>query len=71
MSNTVEINVNTGEVISRPYTEQEIEYRTYLETQLVVPDPIVDPSEEIRASALSKLMALGLTEEEARVIAGV
>jgi hypothetical protein len=71
MSNTVEINVNTGEVISRPYTEQEIEYRAYLETQLVVPDPIVDPSEEIRASALSKLMALGLTEEEARVIAGV
>lgn len=71
MSNTVEINVNTGEVITRPYTEQEIEYRAYLETQLVVPDPIVDPSEEIRASALSKLMALGLTEEEARVIAGV
>lgn len=71
MSNTVEINVNTGEVISRPYTEQEIEYRAYLETQLVVPDPIIDPSEEIRASALSKLMALGLTEEEARVIAGV
>lgn len=71
MSDMVEININTGTSTTRSYTQEEIDYRAYLESQIVIPEPIVDEAAELRASALSKLMALGLTEQEARVIAGV
>jgi hypothetical protein len=71
MSDIIHINTNTGEITSREYTQSEKDYNRYLEENLVVPEPIVDNSVEIRASALAKLMSLGLTEEEARVIAGV
>lgn len=39
--------------------------------EIEVPDPPVDEQELLRQSALEKLTALGLTEEEARAIAGV
>lgn len=71
MSDVVEININTGQVTEREYTEQEISYKAYLETQLVVPEPTeieIDPNVQ---SALNKLKALGLTEAEARAIAGI
>ena len=71
MSDVVEININTGQVTEREYTEQEISYKAYLETQLVVPEPAaieIDPNVQ---SALNKLKALGLTEAEARAIAGI
>jgi hypothetical protein len=71
MSDMINIDINTGEVTSREYTQAEIEYRAFLESQIVLPEPIADNSAELRASALAKLMSLGLTEEEARVIAGV
>lgn len=71
MSDMINIDINTGEVSSREYTQAEIEYRAFLESQIVLPEPIDDNSAELRASALAKLMSLGLTEEEARVIAGV
>lgn len=71
MSDIIEIDVNTGEVTSRNYTKKEIDYKKYLEENLVLPEPIVDTYAEVRASALAKLMSLGLSEEEARVIAGV
>ena len=34
MSDIVEIDVNTGEQITREYTQEEIEYREYLEAQI-------------------------------------
>lgn len=34
MSDVVEIDVNTGEQITRNYTQEEIQYREYLEAQL-------------------------------------
>jgi hypothetical protein len=71
MSDMINIDINTGEVSSREYTQAEIEYRAFLESQIVLPEPVADDSAELRASALAKLMSLGLTEEEARVIAGV
>jgi hypothetical protein len=71
MSDMVTIDVSTGSLTTRDYTQEEIEYRNYLESQIIIPEPIVDEATELRASALSKLMSLGLTEEEARVIAGV
>jgi hypothetical protein len=35
-----------------------------------LPDPEPDPTEVAKASALAKLQALGLTEAEARALAG-
>ncbi len=34
MSDIVEIDVSTGEKVIRNYTQQEIEYRQYLESQI-------------------------------------
>jgi hypothetical protein len=71
MSDIVEINVGTGQVTEREYTEEEIAYKSYLENQLIIPEPIeiqIDPNIQ---SALNKLKALGLTEDEARAIAGI
>lgn len=39
--------------------------------EIEVPDPPIDEQELLRQSALAKLTALGLTEDEARAIAGV
>lgn len=71
MSDIIEINVNTGQVTEREYTQAEIDYKAYLESQVNLPEPIVDPNEELKESALSKLTALGLTEAEARAIVGL
>jgi hypothetical protein len=71
MSDVIEINLNTGEVAERDYTEEEINYKVYLESQLIIPEhtePEVDP---IRQSALNKLQSLGLTEDEAKAIVGI
>jgi hypothetical protein len=71
MSDVIEININTGEVTEREYTEQEINYKAYLESQVVLPEyeePEIDPNKQ---SALDKLQSLGLTEAEAKAIAGV
>lgn len=71
MSDVVEININTGEVIERQYTDQEIAYKEYLENQIIIPDPVeveIDPNKQ---SALGKLQSLGLTEDEAKAIVGL
>lgn len=71
MSDVIEINVNTGQVTEREYTEQEINYKVYLENQLVVPETTTQEINPDIQSALNKLKALGLTEDEARAIAGI
>jgi hypothetical protein len=71
MSDVVEINVNTGEVTEREYTEQEINYKAYLESQLVIPENTETEVDPTRQSALNKLQALGLTEDEAKAIVGL
>ena len=71
MSDIIEVDVNTGQVTEREYTQTEIDYKAYLESQVTIPEPIVDPSEELRESALAKLTALGLTEAEAKAIVGL
>ncbi len=74
MSDIVEINVNTGEIIERNYSPEEIskiqqieEYiRQYVESNSL---PITENN--VKISAIEKLKSLGLTEEEARAIAGI
>lgn len=71
MSDIIEIDVNTNEVTERAYTQEEINYKAYLESQVVLPEPIetsVDPNKE---SAIAKLQALGLTLDEAKAIVGI
>jgi hypothetical protein len=70
VSDVTEINVQTGEVTTRAYTQEELEARA----NAVIPESVIDIQEsfedyiEVKQSALSKLQALGLTEEEARAI---
>ena len=71
MSDIIEIDVTTGQITEREYTQAEIDYKAYLESQVTLPEPVVDPNEELKQSALSKLTTLGLTEEEARTIVGI
>jgi hypothetical protein len=71
MSDIIEVDLNTGQVTEREYTQEEIDYKVYLESQVTIPEPIVDANEEIRESALAKLTALGLTEAEAKAIVGL
>lgn len=71
MSDIIEINVNTGEVTEREYTEQEIVYKEHLESQVVIPEPTEAEIDPIRQSALNKLQSLGLTEDEAKAIVGL
>lgn len=69
MSDVTEINVETGEVVVRPYTEEEIQRRASLQKP---EDPVVNQVDlPNRQSALLKLQALGLTEEEAKALAGL
>lgn len=70
MSDVTEINVQTGQVITRAYTQEELEARA----KAVAPESVVIVEESleeyaaVKESALSKLQALGLTEEEAKAL---
>lgn len=70
----VEVNCETGEVVERPLTSAEIEQReadaaafAAAEAERVAAE---EAKEAAKASALAKLTALGLTEEEALAIVG-
>lgn len=73
MSDVIEINAETGEVVVRDYTNKEILYRNNMERPA---DPIFDQTEflnylENKNSALTKLQSLGLTTDEAKAIVGL
>jgi len=74
----VEINCETGEVIEIPYTDaemvevlaqREIEVAKNLEEKAKL-EAEKQAKDAVRASAIAKLSALGLTEEEAIAVAG-
>ena len=71
MSDVNEFNAQTGQAVLRAYTAEELaqaqrdsSISATLETTPVTEDPV-------KTSALAKLISLGLTEEEARAIAGL
>ena len=70
----VEVNCDTGEVIERPLTADEIAQREADAAAAAVAEAERIAAEEAaaaaKASALAKLTALGLTEEEALAIVG-
>ena len=72
--NAVEINCATGEVVERPLTADEIAQReadaeaaAAVEAEKIAAE---ETKSAAKASALAKLTALGLTEEEALAIVG-
>lgn len=70
----VEINCETGEVVERPLTPAEIEQREADAAIAAAEEAERIAAEEAKAvakqSALDKLTAMGLTEEEAQAIIG-
>lgn len=74
MADVVEINVETGEVIERDFTEEELAQRKKDEAEFKKAEKARVAAEkkdaETKANALAKLAALGLTEEEAKAVFG-
>lgn len=75
MSEILEFNLSTNEIILRQETQEEKSIRDslkneYDEMMLLVPAPN-ESNNEIKQSALSKLQALGLTLDEAKAIIGM
>jgi len=80
MTDITIINVATGQVVKREYTEEEKDLRSELESsppQEIISVRLQEESLQnseyvaLKQSAISKLKALGLTEEEARAITGL
>ena len=80
MTDITIINVATGQVVEREYTEEEKDLRSELESsppQEIISVRLQEESLQnseyvaLKQSAINKLKALGLTEEEARAIAGL
>jgi hypothetical protein len=71
--NRVEINCETGEQTVRPFTQEEIDqYMIDQANNLALQEQKEMQAQKIaedKASAIAKLTALGLTEDEARAIA--
>jgi hypothetical protein len=70
----VTVDCSTGEQTIEPLTADEIAQleadRAQAETDRVAAEAEATAKAEAKASALAKLAALGLTEEEAKAIAG-
>lgn len=64
------INIQTGEITMRDFTEEEIAEakKNELEHKKLLEE--IQKKEELRRTAFNKLIALGLTAEEAAAIAG-
>ena len=70
----IEVNCETGEVVERPLTSEEITQReedaaaaAAAETERIA---VEEAKAAAKASALAKLAALGLTEDEAAALVG-
>ena len=74
MSDILEINASTGEQIERDYTPEEnakMEKMRQDAEEYILSLPETLDNSSYKISAIEKLKSLGLTEEEARAIAGI
>jgi homoaconitase/3-isopropylmalate dehydratase large subunit len=60
----IELNAKTGEITSRELTPEEVAEKEQMKADAIAEQNAKESREEARASALAKLAALGLTEEE-------
>lgn len=69
-----EVNCTTGETIQREYTAEEYAQYEIDKTNFAIrraeEEAVISAQAEAKASALAKLAELGLTEDEAKAIAG-
>ena len=71
MSNVNEFNAQTGQAVQREYTVEESAQAQKDSSISATPETINVTEDPVKISALAKLTSLGLTEEEARAIAGL
>jgi hypothetical protein len=68
MTTAIEINCETGEVIERPLTQEEIAANeaaaATAEAERVAQEALALAAEQAKASAVAKLASLGLTPDE-------
>jgi hypothetical protein len=64
------IDATTGEIIERPLTAEEIAEREIMQAEAEVNKAERIAKEEAKANGMAKLIALGLTEEEAGALIG-
>ncbi len=68
MTTAIEINCETGEVIERPLTSEEIAANeaaaATAEAERVAQEALALAAEQAKASAVAKLASLGLTPDE-------
>ena len=69
MADVKEINIQTGEIVERDFTPEEIEQNTLAKQQQDIVDADKQAYEDLKTSAKAKLIAgEPLTEEEASTI---
>jgi hypothetical protein len=72
MTTTIQVNCTTGEVTERPLTAEELAQREVDAAAgiaaLAEHEAVLATAAEAKASGIAKLLALGLTEEEANAL---
>lgn len=71
MSDVNEFNAQSGEVALRTYTKSELKQRVKDSSSDTPKEIVANPESEALTSAINKLKTIGLTEEEAKAIAGI
>jgi hypothetical protein len=71
MSEVNEFNAETGQSLIRPYNEEELSQREIDLSNITEVISTPTPDNEQLILAIDKLKSLGLTEDEARAIAGI
>ncbi len=80
MSKIIEVDLNTGNHIERDYTQSELDSISSVNQviQNIIDSPeyqeeilLISEQVALKQSAINKLMSLGLTEDEAKAIAGI
>lgn len=71
MSQVNEFNAETGQLLIREYTQEELDQVEIDSSNMANVDFITLPDNENLISALIKLQSLGLTTDEAKAIAGL
>jgi hypothetical protein len=66
-----EFNAETGQVVIRPYNEEELSQREIDLSDVVKSDSTPLSQNETVISAIEKLQSLGLTIDEAKAIIGI
>lgn len=71
MSDVNEFNAETGELVVRSYTSSELIQRAIDSSSDTEKEIVSNPENETLLAAINKLKTIGLTEEEAKAIAGI